>query len=187
MAIGNVRNVGALVEAVSNSVSDIFVDHAKSVIPGDEGDDRLANHGHLAIGPQGFDGDIKRIKGALGDAPRSFLDFAQDEGFGLIAEPAVDDRGQVDVYDISGAEFVVARDSMADDFVDADAAAFGKRRFFAGIAEAGWLVSVIERVVMHQPIERFGLHTRFDMGANEVHQLGVEPPGRAHHFPLSFA
>jgi hypothetical protein len=46
---------------------------------------------------------------------------------------------------------------------------------------------MVERIVVYQAIERFRLDARFDIGANEVHQLGVEPPGCAHHFPFRFA
>ena len=94
-----------------------------------------------------------------------------------VAVPAVEDRGHVDVDDVAVLQRLVARDAVADDMVDRDAAALG----VAAIAErrrdrrrASSIMSVDDVV------ELAGGDAGHDVRHERVEDLGGEAAGVAH-------
>lgn len=122
------------------------------------------------------------VKGALADGPRFVVDFANEKRFRLIAVPPVHDAGDIDVDDVSILENVVTWNAVAYDIVDAGAAAFG----VSEVAEGGWGVSVLDGVIVCEPIDLAGGYTGLDETTEVIHQLSIESSGRAHSIALNF-
>ncbi len=100
--------------------------------------------------------------------------------------PAIHDRGQVNVGDVTWLQFIGARDAVADHVVDTDAAAFGEIVFFSGIAKARRNVTVVQSEFMNNRVELAGRHTRCNVGSNHVENFCVKTTSRTHHLTLSF-
>ena len=186
LPIRDMRNVGTLMETRPDTMSDIFVDNSKAIVLRNVGNNRLANHGNLAVGTQRFDRQIQTIERTLRDASGVVADFSDEKSFRLVAEPTIDNCGQVNVHDVARSQLIISGNAVADYFVYADAAAFGKRTSLAGIAQAGWSMSVIIRVFVNQPVKLAGLHSSLNVRANEIHQLGIETACPTHQFPFAF-
>jgi len=69
---------------------------------------------------------------------------------------------------------------MADHLVDARTATTRK----TPVAETGWDMAMVERVVVYQPVNFTGRDSRLNMGTDEVHQLGIKAAGGSHRFAL---
>jgi hypothetical protein len=147
LTIGKVWNVRILMESTTESVSDVFLHDGKSV-PRSFRDDSITDHADGATGLESSDGSMHSVERALGDGPRLFGHGTDKIGFGLIRMPSVDDRGNVDVNYVTIFQDIVIGDSVANDIVNACAAAFG----VAQIAESRGLVFMFGRIVIDQPI-----------------------------------
>ncbi len=90
--------------------------------------------------------------------------------------PAVDDRCQVDVDDVAVFQFVLVGNSVADDFVHTDATDVGVwwRARRPCITQAGWRVTVVERVFLKHSVEVDCPNTGLGMWTDKVHQFGVK-------------
>lgn len=96
--------------------------------------------------------------------------------------PAVHDTGDINIDDIAIPENVVTGDPVADDIVDAGAAAFR----VSEVSECGWCVSVLNREIVCESIDLAGRYTGLDESTEVIHQLSVETSGSAHAVALNF-
>ena len=135
---GDVRDVGTLVELKPDSVADILFDDAEVfVVATYMVNDGLTDHRHSAARFDRHDRQMQAVEGTLRNSPRKVahvFGITDQKRFGLVAVPALNDRGQIDVYDVAGFQFVGAGNSVADHFIDADAATFRKGKFFPWVA-----------------------------------------------------
>lgn len=95
--------------------------------------------------------------------------------------PSIDDGGDIDVDDIAFFESVVAGDPVADDFIDAGAAAFG----VAKVAFGGGDMAGGDSKVVDEGIDFGGGDTGFDEATHVIHEAGIEFSSRAHRIPLA--
>ncbi len=98
----------------------------------------------------------------------------------MIAVPAIDNRSEVDIDDVALLQHGAIGDSVTNHFVNARADALGK----ALITETSGDMPVVERVFVDQPVDFIGGDAGNDLRTNEVHELGIEPPGGAQAVPL---
>lgn len=87
--------------------------------------------------------------------------------------PAINDRGEIDVDDVSLAQDVVIRDPVANDFVDAGT----NRVWVAVVTQTGRRVAVLDRVVVSELVDLSGRDATPDMRSQVVHDFGVESAG----------
>ena len=92
--------------------------------------------------------------------------------------PAVDDRGHVDVDDVAVLERLLARDAVAHDMVDRDAAALG----ISAVAERRGQSAGVGRHLVDELVELLGRDARHHMRSERVEDLGGKPTGAAHPF-----
>ena len=179
--IGEVRNVGILVESSSQSVPDVFANHGESPSIC-FCDDVIPDNAHGAAWRQCFDRSIHGIKCALCHRAGLFGDLTDQERFRLIPMPAIDNTGNVYVDDVPFFERIIPGNTVADHFIDARAATFWKPQ----IPQGGWGMLVRDRVVMDQTID----FTRGDPGLNKasdvIHELSIELPSQPHSLALDF-
>ena len=105
----------------------------------------------------------------------------------LIPMPAVDDCRQIDVHNIAVLQLVVAGDSVADHFVDADATAHRKRHRVTCVVQAGRGMSMGDREVVNFAVDVGSLHTGRYQRSDMVHQASVKATCRPHHDPFFLA
>jgi len=122
------------------------------------------------------------VERALADGASFIADLSDEERFRLIAVPAIHNTGDIDIDDIAVLENVVAGDPMADDVVDAGAAAFG----VSEVSECGWGVSMLDGVIVRESIDLAGGYTSHDETTEVIHQLGVKASGGTHAIALDF-
>lgn len=173
-------NVGVLVETASESMTDVFFDNGEATAMG-KGDDGIPDGADGAAWGEGGDGCKEGVESALGDGSSIIGGLADEEGFGLIAVPAIDDGRNVDVDDIAFFESIIAGDPVADDFIDAGAAALG----VAEVAFGGGDVTGGDGEIVDEGIDFGGGDTGFDEAAYIVHEAGIEFSSHAHRIPLA--
>ena len=186
LAIGHVRNVGALVKAQTDSMPDILFDDTETVLSLYIFNDCKTDIGDSATGLDRFDSYVKRIKSTLDDIASFLIDLTNDKGLRLISMPTINDRSQIDINDIARLQLIGAGDSVTDHIVDTRATAFGKRKLLSGIAQTSRDMTVVQRVLMNQTVNFSRSNSRSDMGANKVHQLSIERTRSTHLLPLCF-
>jgi hypothetical protein len=176
---GNVGDSWRLMEIAADAVADIFLDDGEAELAG-VADDGVADVGDAAVGLEVVDSQPERVERALHDATGEVGGRADDKGLAGIAVPTVDDGSKVDVDDIAFLEHVVAGDAVADDVVDAGAAAGGEGAGLAVIAQLGRHVAVVAGVGFDELIDFTGGQAGADNLADLVHQRSVEAAGLAH-------
>ena len=121
---------------------------------------------------QAFVGDVDE----LARAQRHVANQIHPAG---VAMPAIDDWRNVDIDDVAVLQRpLFARDSVADDMVDRDAAAFG----IASIAERSGNSTALHRHSIHDIVESLGGGARNDIRGERVEDLRSKPSGPAHSF-----
>src|SRR5437762_5521381 len=99
-----------------------------------------------AVGLEVVNGEPKALERTLHHAAGQVRWHADDERLARIAVPAVNDAREIDVDDVALFEDVVARNAVADDIVDARAAARRKSARLPVIAKLGRHMAMIARV-----------------------------------------
>ena len=72
------------------------------------------------------------------------IHFADQKGLGLVTMPSVYDRCDIDINNIAVLQNIVARDSVADHFVDAGATTFGIAQVAEGCGRVLVLVGKVD-------------------------------------------
>lgn len=122
------------------------------------------------------------VERALADGASLIEDLSDEERFRLIAVPAIHNTSDIDIDDIAILENVVAWDAMADDVVHAGAAAFG----VSEVSECGWGVSMLDGVIVREPIDLAGGYAGLDETTEVIHQLTIKTSGGTHAIALNF-
>lgn len=122
------------------------------------------------------------VERALADGASLIADLSDEERFRLIAVPAIHNTSDIDIDDIAILENVVAWDAMADDVVHAGAAAFG----VSEVSECGWGVSMLDGVIVREPIDLAGGYAGLDETTEVIHQLTIKTSGGTHAIALNF-
>lgn len=169
LQIGKVRDAGLLVETTADSVTLELADNLVVLLLR-EAIDRSSDVDDSAERLDGVDADPQSIERRLNEAFGVRSDFADQERFGRVAMPAVDDARQVDVHDVAALQNVVVRDAMADDFIDASTNGI----WIAVVTEARRRVAVLNGVIVGQLVDLFGGDAGPDLWTQEVHDLGIE-------------
>ena len=173
----NMGDTGFLMKVSADTVSLVFSDNGVACSSG-EGLDSAADFDDGASWAGGGDSDEEGIEGGLYEPFCDVGDIADEEGFGLIAVPAVDDCGDVDVNDVPGFEGASIGDTVADDFVDAGADGAG----VAFVVEAGGYMAVVSGEGVGEPVEFVGGDAFGDVLSEEVDEFRVELSGSAQAF-----
>ena len=121
---------GAVVEQPADAVAAEIADDAVAVAFG-VALDRVGDVAEPVAGPRLLEAEHQAFVGDVDQLARLQRHVADQVHAAGVAVPAVEDRRDVDVDDVAVLERLVARDSVADDMVDRDAAALG----VAAIAE----------------------------------------------------
>lgn len=87
--------------------------------------------------------------------------------------PAIDDRGEIDVDDVSLTQQIVVWNTVTNHFVDAGA----NRVRVAVVAQASGCVTVLDCVVVRQLVDFAGGDAGPDMRSEVVHEFGIESAG----------
>jgi hypothetical protein len=95
-----------------------------------------------------------------------------------IAMPAVEQRGHVDIEDVTLADDPVAGNAVADHAVERDAAAMR----IAAIAQRGGHRAPVQRHLPHDVVERASGDAGLHMGHQRVQDFGSEAARLAHAF-----
>ena len=133
-----VDHFGAVVEQPADAVAAEIADDAVAVRFG-VALDGVGDVAEMVAGPGLLEPEHQAFIGDVDQLARLHADVADEVHAAGVAVPAVDDRGHVDIDDVAVLERLVARDAVADDMVDRDAAALGiaaiaeRRRHAAGI------------------------------------------------------
>lgn len=168
-------------KTATEAVADVFANDCKSIFVR-FCHDIFTDDADGASGCQGGNGSVHCIEGALGDGSGLVRYATDQERFGLITVPTVDDGGDIHVDDISVLQGVRPGDAVADHVVDACAAAFGVTK----ITECGGGVFMGDSIFVYESIDFPCGDTRLDKSSNVVHELGVELTGRPHALTLDF-
>ena len=94
----------------------------------------------------------------------------------MVAVPAVEDDGDVDIGDVAFAQNAVAGDAVADHVILRDA----DRAGIALVEQAGGQGAVIEGEFPGQPVELVGDHARNHVRDQHVQALGRQPASAPH-------
>lgn len=181
LAVGNVRDVGILMKSSTETVSDVLANDRESPLIGFF-NDVIPDHTHRTTRFQSGDRAMHSIECALADRASFFANGPNQECFGLIAMPTVDNTGDVDIDDIAILQDIVAGDAMADDIIDARAATAGVSQ----IPKCRWRVAVLDSEIVDEAIDFAGGDTWLDEGTEVVHQLRVESSCGSHPVALDF-
>ncbi len=173
LSVGEMGDRRVEVKLSPQSVADVFANNGETTSVG-FGDDGLANRADAAARFERVDRQVQAVERTLGHGTFLFRNLTDQERFTLIAVPFVDDCGDVDVDNVAVFELVVIGDAVADDIVDAGAAALG----IILVSERGRFVAVIRRPLLDKLVDGIGGHTRFDVRAEVVHQLRIDRPAR---------
>lgn len=181
LSIRKMGNRGIQVELLSESMTDVFPHNGKAS-PMSLRDDRFADGGDGASRCQGVDRHVHAIEGALRHG-LAFLGYLADQKrFTLIAVPAVDDGGHIDVDDVAFPKLLFAGNAMTDDFVNARAAAFG----IVLISQRSGFVAVIESPLRDHLVDFARRDSGLDVRSDVIHQAGVHAAGVTHGILLTF-
>ena len=181
LAVGKVGDRWIQVELFSQPVTDVFT-HDGEATPMGFGHDGFADPRDGASGRERFDRHVHAIEGTLGDGFLFLRDFTDQEGFTLVAVPAVDDGGDINVDDVAVLQFLFVGDAVADDFIDAGAAALG----VILIAQGCRFVAVVGGPLGNHVIDALCRDSRADVGPDVIHQTGVDASGASHRVLLTF-
>lgn len=179
LAVRKVRNRRVEMELPTESVTDVLADDAKAPLLC-FGDNRFSDPRHRASRRQSLDRQVHAVEGALRHASMFFRDVADQKRLTLISMPTLNDRGDVDIHDVSVAKRIVSGDTVTDYLIDACAAAFG----IVLVAQCCRFVAVINGPLIDHLIEVPGGDSLDNVGAYIVHQHRVDTPGAAHRFLL---
>jgi len=181
LSIREMRNRRVEVELSPQSVTDVFT-YDREASSMSFGDDRFSDRADPTPRLEGIDREIETIKGTL--RHRSFIvgDFANEKGFTLITVPIIDDRGDVNIDNVTLFELVIIRDAVANDIIDARATTFG----IVLISERRWFVPMIEGPLMNNLVNVTGRDPRLHHRAQVIHQLCVDSSRSSHRILMSF-
>src|SRR4051794_29539049 len=170
-----VDDLGAVVKDAADAVAAEIADDAIALAFG-MALDRIGDVAEMVAGPGLFEAEHQAFVGHV-DQLASFQGYVPDEVHAAgIAVPAVENRRDVDVDDVAVLENLVARDAVADDMVDRDAAALG----VAAVAERRGQAAAVDRHLVDNVVERLGRDAWNDMRHQRVEDFGGEPSGAAH-------
>lgn len=169
LQIGEVRDTRFLMKIAADSVPLEFANHLKALIPS-KTVDGSANIDDSAKRLDGTDADPHRIERNLHESLGIWRDLADQKRFGRIAVPPIDDRGEIDVDDVSLAQDVVIRDSVANNLVDAGA----NRVWVAVVTQTGRRMAVLNRVVVSELVDLSCRDAGPDMRSQVVHDFGIK-------------
>lgn len=161
----------------------IFIDDAETILSVRVFHDRFTDHRDLTTGLSRTDAQIQCIKRTLRYRTSGLGDvavFSDQKSFRLVAVPAINDGRQVDVCDVAGMQFRLARNSMADDVVDTDAATFGKRHPIPRVAQTRRRVAVVLGELVDEAINFNRLDPGPNDGSNFIHQPSIKLPRVPH-------
>ena len=100
--------------------------------------------------------------------------------------PTINNRRQINIGDVTGFEFIVTGDSVANHIVDADATALGVCSGVSGITQASWNMPVVNGVLVNNLVQLTCGDTWFDTGPDKIKQLSVETTCCPHHVTIFF-
>ena len=169
-------------ESATEAVADIFFNDRETIFGGFR-NDSITDDTHGAARLQGGDGSMHRVERTLGNGPRLFRNGTNEIGFRLIRMPAVDDRRYINVDDVAIFKDVVTGDPMANDVVNARAAAL----CVAQIAKRSGLVFMFGRIVINESINFAGRNPSHDLWSQIVHKLSVKATCTSHVIALGFS
>ena len=179
LSIGVMRDRRVLVELAPDTMTDEFADDAETASMSFR-HDRAADIRDATAGRGGFDAAVHAIVSGLRDRDGFIAAFANQEGFGLIAEPTVHDCCQIHIDDIARLQLIGTRNAVTDNFVNTCAAAFGK----VVVAQCGGSMAVVVGVLNNNRIDLACRDAGFDKLPNMIHQLSVELARLTHRFTL---
>ena len=98
----------------------------------------------------------------------------------MITVPAVHDRRQVDIDDVSRPQLIIAGNPVTDDLIDARADGLWKPL----VPQAGRPMAMIQGVLVDKLVDVGRADSGSDVLPHEIHQLCVESAGAAQSFLL---
>ena len=152
-----------LVKPSTQTVSRVFTDHAE-LVSLRFCDDRFTDVGNWASGCERLNSQIQAIERTLRYGLGCLCDVSNEKRLRRVAMPAVDDGREINVDNVTCSQLVVAGNSMADDFVDASATAFGKSL----IAKRRGYMTVVARVLFDMPVDFSRSHTSDHLWTNKI-------------------
>ena len=138
--------------------------------PANVAETRAGLHG-IDAGHHGFIGDIHQALGL----PLHFADAIHAR---MVAMPAIDNAGHINIGDVAFLEGLGARNAMADHVIERDAG----RVAVAAIPDRGGLCAVVEHKVAHQIVQMLCRYTGFHFTDEHVEAFCNQSPGLAHAF-----
>ena len=138
--------------------------------------DGVGNVAEVIAGARLLEPEHQAFVGDVDQLPRFQRDVADQIHAARVAVPAVDDRGHVDVDDIAVLQRLLARNAVADDMIDRDAAALG----IAAIAQGCGGGASLDRHLVDDVVEILGGHAGDDVGHQRVENFRGQPTGPAH-------
>src|SRR3954467_2120314 len=166
---------GAVVEQAPDAVAAEIADDAVALAFGMPLDG-IGDVAEVIAGPRLLEAEHQAFVSDVDQLPRLQRHVADQIHAAGVAVPAIDDGRDVDVDDVAVLERLVARDAVADDVVDRDAAALG----VAAIAEGRGDRARFDRHPVDDVVEVLGRHAGDDMRYQRVEDIGSETPGIAH-------
>lgn len=175
LAIGKVGDRGIEVKLASKAVSHIFTYNGEPAVLGLR-NNGLTNGGNVAARRKRVDREVHTVKCRLRDTSFILADFTDQERFALVTVPTIDDRGDVDINDVSFDQHTLIGDPVTDDFIDADATAFG----VALVSERGRSMAVLFGPLVDEIVDFNCADAGLDVGTDVVHQGRIRLAGLAH-------
>ncbi len=167
------------VELATESVTDVLPNDRKTSAMCFS-DDNFANRADAATRRQCFDCQVHAIERALRHPAPLLVHAPNEKCLALIAMPAIDDGGDIDVDDVAIVQHIAIGDAVANHIIDTGAAALGE----VLVTERRALVTALECPRTDEIVNVAGRNARDNLRPEKIHQLSVHLAGVSHRVLL---